>query len=370
MKKYILLLLVVATVYTRVYAQGCVAIRTVGGLNTMEHAGMMHDGMTPIKDTSKWDLNIAYRYFNSYKHFNGTDEQVQRVIDGTEVRNFNRTIDLSLVRKLNDQWSVGIALPMIYNERTSKYEHISNTSTSPRFATSASGLGDTRITAYRWIVSPTKGGKGNLLAGLGIKIPTGNYKATDVFHNTLTSTRVGPVDQSIQPGDGGWGLTLELSGFRQINTNWSIYGNAFYLINPRGNNSVSTARGGVPSTSAVKYKSDVMSVPDQYLVRAGGNWTYHSLTLSLGGRYECVPTFDLIGDNTGFRRPGTVIAVEPGISYSLKKFNLYAYLPFAVFRERNQSYPDILKTLDTKTFSRGDAAFADYSMNIGLGYKF
>lgn len=50
------------------------------------------------------------------------------------------------------------------------------------------------------------------VGGLGIKMPTGNYKAEDVFHyklGTAILTRNGPVDQSIQPGDGGWGLTLE-----------------------------------------------------------------------------------------------------------------------------------------------------------------
>ena len=203
------------------------------------------------------------------------------------------------------------------------------------------------------------------------------HQATDKFHYSLTATREGPVDQSIQPGDGGLGLTLELNGFRQLTSQWSLYGNAYYLINPRGNNGVSTLRGvaiATPPTAsqatAIKYTSNVMSVPDQYLLRGGANWTKEALTLSLGGRYECIPTFDLIGDNTGFRRPGTVITAEPGANYMFKKFNVYAYLPVSLFRERNQSYPDILKTLDTKIFSRGDAAFADYSITIGVGYKF
>ena len=99
----------------RANAQGCVAIRTVGGLNTMEHAGMMHmDSTSKMPEQKKWEFNIAYRYFNSFRHFNGTIEQTQRVADGTEVRNFNRTIDLSLVRTINEQWSIGVALPLIY----------------------------------------------------------------------------------------------------------------------------------------------------------------------------------------------------------------------------------------------------------------
>ena len=373
MCKYFFVMIVSVLMYTSATSQGCVAIRTVGGLNTMEHAGMMHMGMDSnhaMPALKKWDLNIAYRYFNSFRHFNGTVEQKQRIEEGTEVRNFNRTIDLSLVRTINDQWNIGVALPLIYNERSSKYEHISNLPSSPRFVTSSGGIGDARITAYKWLWAPKPGRKGNLMGGIGLKLPTGNYKAVDDFTYKLNTTRVGPVDQSIQLGDGGLGVTLELSAFRQINNSWSLYGNAFYLINPRDNNGVSTARGGIPSEAAVKYTSHVMSVPDQYLIRAGSNWTRKALTLSLGARYECIPTFDLIGKNSGFRRPGTVIAAEPGGNYQFKKFNLYAYLPISIFRERNQSQPDILRTIDTKVFARGDAAFADYAINIGIGYKF
>ncbi len=375
MKKYILSLFILSTFCNKTNAQGCVAIRTVGGLNTMEHA--MHHMMDSAMGISnnkmvepKWDLNISGRYFKSYKHFNGTDEVTQRVTDATDVRNFSRALDISLVRKVNEQWSVGINLPLAYNERSSLYEHVSSVKGSPRFSTYSQGIGDIRLTAYKWIIAPKAGNKGNLLGGLGIKMPTGNYKATDLFHNTLTTTRVGPVDQSIQLGDGGWGVSLELNGFRSINTTWSLYSNVYYLINPRGNNGVSTTRGGVPTAAAIKYTSDVMSVPDQYLLRAGSNWTKNALTISLGARYEAIPAKDLIGDNTGFRRPGNVLAIEPGANYSYKQFNFYLYTPIAVRRERPQSYPDILKTNDTKVFSRGDAAFADYSINIGMGYRF
>jgi hypothetical protein len=373
MKKYIFTILAFTAFNGHLNAQGCVAIRTVGGLNTMEHAMhdmMTHDSLTKKIEAPKWDLNISGRYFNSYKHFSGTTENTQRVIDGTDVRNFSRTVDVSLVRKINEKWSVGIDIPMVYNERSSLYEHISNVKGSPRFSTFSQGIGDIRLTAYKWLIAPKQGNKGNLLGGIGLKLPTGNYNVTDVFHTSLTTTRVGPVDQSIQPGDGGWGLTLELNGFRSLNNTWSLYSNAYYLINPRGNNGVSTARGGVATAAAIKYTSDVMSVPDQYLLRAGTNWTKNALTISLGARYECIPASDLIGDNTGFRRPGNVLAIEPGANYSYKKFNFYLYAPVAIRRERPQSYPDILKTNDTGVFSRGDAAFADYSLSFGIGYKF
>jgi hypothetical protein len=375
MSKYLAFTIILLAFYVKVDAQGCVAIRTVGGLNTMQHAGMMHDGMqhdgmTAMKDSSLWDLNVSGRYFKSYRHFNGTDEQKQRVEEGTDVRNFSRALDISLVRKINEQWSIGMYLPLLYNERSSLYEHVSNVKGNPRYATYSQGIGDIRLTAYKWIIAPKEGNKGNLLGGIGIKLPTGNYKATDQFHYSTTATREGPVDQSIQLGDGGWGMSLELNGFRSIDNTWSLYGNAYYLINPMGNNGVSTARGGVPTATAIKYTSNVMSIPDQYLLRTGTNWTRNALTISLGGRYECIPANDLIGDNTGFRRPGSVLAIEPGVNYSYKKLIFYLYTPIAVRNERPQSYPDVLRTIDTKVFARGDAAFANYSINIGFGYKF
>jgi hypothetical protein len=374
-KLFAVLLLVLGS-NVELRAQGCVAIRTVGGLNTMEHSmmhGMMHDSNVSKMAEPKWELNISGRYFKSYKHFNGTDEQTQRVDEQTDVRNFSRTLDISLLRKVNEKWSIGFDLPLVYNERSSLYEHVGSAIGNPRFSTFSQGIGDIRIAAYKWLIAPRIGAKGNLLAGIGLKMPTGNFKSEDIFHYKLGSsilTRKGPVDQSIQPGDGGWGMTIELNAFRQLNNSLSTYGNVYYLINPKGNNGVSTARGGIASASAIKYTSDVMSVPDQYLLRAGTNFTTNNFTLSLGVRYECIPAKDIIGDNTGFRRPGNVLALEPGANYNYKKFNFYLYAPIAIRRERPQSYPDILKTNDTNVFSRGDAAFADYSISLGFGYKF
>jgi hypothetical protein len=54
----------------------------------------------------------------------------------------------------------------------------------------------------------------------------------------------------------------------------------------------------------------------------------------------------------------------------VKKYNFFLYTPVALKRERPQSYPDVLKTNDTGVFSRGDAAFADYSFNLGMSFKF
>jgi len=350
-------LLLVAVSY-KSNAQGCVAIRSTGGMGIHEADSAGSKG--------SWELGINNRYYKSYKHFVGTDEQKQRIDSGTNVINHQYTMDIALTKVINDRWSVAIDVPIVSNARSSLYEHDGK----HRYSTHAFGVGDIRITAYRWMFNPATSYRGNLQVGLGIKLPTGDYKVQDYFHINDSTTRLGPVDQSIQLGDGGTGFTLELNGYYNFSRTVGVYGNFYYLLNPREYNGVSSARGGNPSASAVKYNTDIMSVPDQYLLRGGVNVNVDKFTFSAGLRYERLPAKDLIGGSRGFRRPGYILSVEPGINYmASKKVSLYAYVPVAWVRDRIQSDSDIRRSNDTKTHVQGDAAFADYAVNIGLNIK-
>jgi hypothetical protein len=148
------------------------------------------------------------------------------------------------------------------------------------------------------------------------------------------------------------------------------YANFYYLFNPREQNGTSTARGGTSSATAVRNGSSVMSVPDQYMWRAGGNFSFNKLIASAGMRMECVPSDDLIGGSSGFRRPGYVISAEPGLTYIGKKINIYTFVPVALRRNRTPSYADKIQTIKTGNRTIGDAAFADYAINIGATFKF
>lgn len=341
------------------HAQGCVAIRSAGGMCMANHTGDMHSD-------SKWSLNINNRYFKSYKHFRGEHEEKQRVQMGTEVINHTNTVDLTLIHNLNAFWSFGLDLPVISNSRSSLYEHDGKT----RHSTHSFGIGDVRLTAYKWILDPVKMPKGNVQLGLGIKLPTGDYKYQDYFYKNDSTELLGPVDQSIQLGDGGTGFSTELNAYYNFSKFVGVYGNFYYLFNPREQNATSTARGGTPSATALRNGNSVMSVPDQYMWRAGGNFSFKNITFSAGGRMECVPSEDLIGGSSGFRRPGYVISAEPGVTYTAKKISVYAFVPLALERNRTQSYADKIQTRITKTYTIGDAAFADYAVNIGATFKF
>jgi hypothetical protein len=361
MKKLLTLAIIIFITYSAVNGQGCVAIRSTGAVCTK------HD---PSHDAKGWQINGSYRYFKSFRHFVGKEEQYERIDSSTQVINWQHTLNVTAIRQFNNRWSIGIDVPVITNRRSSLYEHGGNDGgPSGRHNTSASGIGDVRVTGYHWLLDPMKSMKWNVQVGLGVKLPTGDYKHEDIFYKDDRTQVKGPVDQSIQPGDGGLGVTTEVNAFYNFSDRVGAYGNFYYLINPREENGVSTARGGTPNQNAIDYKTTTMSVPDQYMARAGFNLSLEKLLFSAGARFECIPSSDLIGGDEGFRRPGYVLSVEPGASYQFKKFAAFATVPVAVQRNRTQSNADKLRTAATGRYAHGDAAFADYSINVGLSFK-
>ncbi|PWT77448.1 MAG: hypothetical protein C5B59_04075 [Bacteroidetes bacterium] len=361
MKKIFLFISILSIAFiNKSSAQGCVAIRSTGGIMT---TCQQHDSTL---GGSGWLFSSNNRYFRSYKHFIGTNEQKQRIEQGTNVINHSYTMDLSIVRLINPRWSILLDVPIEAYSRSSLYEH----NNVGRFETHSFGVGDIRFAVYSWIKDPVKVPRWNAQVGLGIKLPTGAYNYQDYFHVTDSTTRLGPVDQSIQLGDGGTGITAEINAFYNISRHLSAYGNFYYLSNPREQNGTSTARGGTPSAAAVKNGSAVMSVPDQYMARVGANYSVRNFSFSLGVRDECLPVHDLIGGSNGFRRPGYIISVEPGVTYSYRKVAIYAFVPVAVVRNRTQSVPDKISSDLTGKTIHGDAAFADYVVNLGFTVRF
>ncbi|HTL07761.1 MAG TPA: hypothetical protein VL307_05870, partial [Chitinophagaceae bacterium] len=218
MKRIILSLLSILTVLFigyRAQAQGCVAIRTTGGFaaaNASSHADTV---------PTNWSLNVNNRYFRSFRHFVGTTEQKQRLEEGSEVINYAYAADFALTRNINRFWSITVDLPIIANTRSSLYEHGGKT----RHSTKSFGLGDIRVAAYRWLLDPARMPKGNIQVGLGIKLATGDYKYQDFFYTSDTTKALGPVDQSIQLGDGGTGFTTEINAYYNFNRHIGVYGN-------------------------------------------------------------------------------------------------------------------------------------------------
>jgi hypothetical protein len=192
-----------------------------------------------------------------------------------------------------------------------------------------------------------------------LKIPTGIKDATGAGLSK-GQTILATADQSMQPGDGGWGLNVGAQAHKPL---WRIafaYAQANYLFNPKDTNGVATFRSQ-PGQS-------VMSVTDQYLYRAGvsqGVPKLRGLALSLGVRGEGVPVNDLIGSSNGFRRPGSIVSLDPGLMFHFKRDSVYVNGPWALYRNRPPSVPEIQYNI-----TNGDAFFADYTIVANVAHHF
>jgi hypothetical protein len=318
-------------------------------------------------------INISGRYFEAYQSINGTTKLPVPPLTKDRFINYNRTLNISVNKALANDWSLALDVPLYSNESVGHQEHRSG----ERHATNSFGLGDIRFTVYKWILKSDPALKGNIELGLGIKLATGDYKFQDYFYNDPANPTVktlAPVDPSIQLGDGGTGITTQINGYYVFNKFLSLYGNFFYLINPRDQNGVSNQKGIVLSTKAdtLTHKSgmDVNSVPDNYTLRAGANFSIGKIVLTAGIRYEGAPSKDLFGGNSGLRRCGYIFSFEPGVQLKLKKGFLYAFYTLPLARETIQSVPDKTYSalLGSKWISQG--RFANYLIFVGYAFMF
>jgi hypothetical protein len=322
-------------------------------------------GSYPAKGT--WQASFGWRYQKSDRHYVGTEYQVERTNEGSEVINHVHLADLSVRYQATDRTELSLGVPYFMGTRSQAVRN-SRREIIDRFQTQARDTGDVMFAARRWLFDTTKHPNGNVLLGLGVKLPTGKTNVVDTFKvfsaspapNGSITTAVRTVDQSIQPGDGGFGLLADFSAFKSLaNGKLSLYAGGAYLSNPQEKSEVLTYRTAVGE--------EVMSIADQYLLRAGAAVAFpgvKNLSLSAGLRWEGVPVRDLIGGSNGFRRPGRAVAVEPSLSYVAGKNTITLGVPFAIYRNR------LVSVADEARGAHGDAAFADYLILVGYSRRF
>jgi hypothetical protein len=330
---------------TYALAQGCVAIRNVAGISP----DLLFENIQP---NDKLILNVTNRYFEASSTFRG-----DKFITDTLVTNRIYTLNISALRMLNNGWSLALSVPVSANSRRNSGDH--GGPQTPKHTTRSYGLGDIRFTVYKWLFDPAVNKKGNIQAGLGLKFPTGDYKYQDYFYRNDSTKILAPVDQSIQLGDGGTGITAELSAFYSLSRTINLFVQGYYLINPREQNGVSNLKGRNATPLEIANNTTVMSVPDQYSFRGGANLQFQKIVLTAGLRYEKVPANDLIGGNKGFRRAASITSVEPGVIYKMKKTLAFVYIGVPFKRNITQNIENNMTP----------AGFADYVVSFGAQFK-
>ena len=373
MKRIFLFTIIILAVTSlqKINAQGCVAVRQMGGENALG---------TGSYNLSKGELQVGlnYRHFHSWRHFVGTDEQKQRQVLGNAVNIYSHAVDLNLSYGITNRLQAYVAIPYVHNERSQTLVLNKDTAagTLTRYSLFAKGLADVRFGLNYWVMDPEKAHNGNLMIGLGIKLATGSHSTSDNVLQKDGTYKETTNDQAIQPGDGGVGFSLEFQGFTKLYKGLYGFANGYYLFNPRQSNG---SYKSAPSTGLAGY--NIYASPDQYFVRAG---FMHSvlkskdLTFSLAIRMEGIPAYDVIGGQVAYRRPGYVVAIEPGASYRIGKHSISLFVPYNFIKNRIQSAADIAsQNLQNSSITdptkmkhvQGDAAFADYSINLGYSFR-
>jgi hypothetical protein len=138
---YIILIVVFLLIQVRAISQGCVAIRSNGTTCNLIKPGA----------AKEWQFNFNTRYFKSYKHFVGKEEQKQREEEGTYVINHSFAWDFTFAKALNNpgqSHSMSRYFQMC-DPRCMSIMAITAQAGSQR-NTESFGIGDIRVTAYRW----------------------------------------------------------------------------------------------------------------------------------------------------------------------------------------------------------------------------
>ena len=323
--------------------------------------GPVFGSSNPYSQPGETQINISTRNLRSTDHYNGTAEQLQRQTLGTYVVNTQHAIDFNIGHVFTERFSMSLGVPFISaswgipsplagGEAARATEH-------------GRGIGDISVSGRYWILPTSKFRSGNIAVGLGVRMPTGNAGVKDTYPDiTGANPRLRYVDQSVQPGDGGWGLMIDLNGFKKI-PHAQLFGSATYLANPRDRNTTTSVAVNISANPNTTVDTAYNSVPDQFLVRLGGAVPIGKTGFagSLTWRVEGLPRYDLIGDSHGFRRPGIEMFIEPGFSYA-KGRNVYSFqLPVGYYRNR---FPN------PYTGNAGDATFPNYIFLASYGYRF
>lgn len=299
-----------------------------------------------------WQSSFGFRYQFSDKHFVGDDEQEDREEEGSQVKNTLYLFDFGLTYGLDDQTSLSVSLPFQIADRSQLIRDLA----PERNVTTARGIGDLVLTARRWMRDLSEPRDWNYQLGFGLKFPTGQPNATDTFkfvnEDGEPDREQRTVDQSIQPGDGGFGFLIDVNTFKKFGDEFAGYLSGTYLFNPMETNGVDTYRG--------RDSESIMSIPDTYMARGGVQWApAEKWAYGVGLRVEGVPSEDVFGGSDGFRRPGYAWSAEPSVSYAAGRSVFSVALPIALYRNRTKSVPD------EEDGRHGDAAFADWVFLFG-----
>jgi hypothetical protein len=299
----------------------------------------------------EWQLGASYRRLYADRWFVGQDVNESAAPFGKPLYLDINSLDLSLTYGFSRRTNMTLTLPFSYGTHSRYYAD------GMRHKVSGTGVGDVNVIANVWVLNPNMHLDGNIGVGFGVKAPTGNNRIEDDFFAADGSITQKVVDQSIQPGDGGWGFIAQAQGYQRIASRLNAYAFGSYLISPKKKTNVISPLAGV-----------TLSVPDAYSVRAGVAYALapsRGISVNVGARMDGIPLRDVIGGgDDGFRRPGHTLYLDPGAAIRIGKQELTFSMPVRVRQNFSRSL------IDRERSFKGGGDLADYLLFAGYSVRF
>lgn len=302
-----------------------------------------------------WEVSTSYRYLHSENIYIGTEHRPEFQEAGREPRITAHSFDFAVRYGLAKRWSAAMNVPFIHSKANVLHPIGVRGDVGQGLKTA-----DIRGSVSYWVLDPETHFDGNVSLSLGLKTPTAN-EATLGTYLTPAGPVERPVDISVQPGDGGWGIILGGTWYQKAWGDTTAYATGFYMFNPKDTNGV------VPPQSNDPENNFTMSVPDQYHVRAGMNvpaWSEKGLAVSAGLRVDGIPINDAFGASNGFRRPGYILYLEPGVTWARGNNVFNLWVPIALTRSIQTS------VLDESRGRATGGGLADFLVLVGYTRRF
>ena len=307
--------------------------------------GVQNEPFLPAK---QWQAQVSYQYGDANDFYVGDQRDDSAAPFGIPPHRTVSLINLDILYGVSDRLNLDLTVPFAAGGAAVA---LPNSDSYGIYRTHASGLGDVSLQAEYWLSNPAIPSRVTGSVGLGIKAPTGD----DDVRTTFPGGAQAPIDESAQLGTGGWDLLLRAQGTVQIDGPLFAYASGYYGVSLEEH------------TDVLNFDA-LRAVPDTYSGRLGAAYVLpvlEGLVVSLGGRINGVTVTDLIGGGDLYwRRPGYVIYVEPGLTWTFGRTMASLSVPVRTYAVKIDSPLD--RTKDRKI----GASFASYLLLASVARRF
>lgn len=307
---------------------------------------------SPYFQAREWQIGIAVRRVATNRFFVGTQEDPTKAPAGQPLYLRLNSADVSFTYATSARLSVTLVVPMSYSTGSSVYPDLQ------RHQVSSTGIGDINVMGNLWLGAPAAHLKGNVLVGFGIKAPTGRNDVLGNTYDAQGNVSQVPLVQTLQLGDGGWAVPLQIQTFRQVLPKGSVYVSGFYSVSLTQHTDV-----------LFPAENRLWAAPDVYSLRTGFSYGIKNepaISMSLGGRMDGTMVSNLVGGRTDYyRKPGYTMYVDPGFALQRGPMQFTLNVPVRV----RHNYMSMLIN-NGQTVRGGAGGVSDYVVYAGFSRRF